>query len=104
MKNLDDVYLLPGMLTAAEVDCLFQLGQFNECRGVIVEIGSWKGKSTVALARGSAKASSEKIHAIDPHCVLPEEGYSRYLEDTKGEFLANISRAGGRHTGNARYN
>lgn len=94
MKNLDDVYGLPGMLTAAEVDCLFQLGQFNECRGVIVEIGSWKGKSTVALARGSAKASSEKIYAIDPHCVLPEEGYSRYLEDTTSEFLANISRAG----------
>jgi predicted O-methyltransferase YrrM len=91
VKELDDVYHLPGMLTAAEVDCLFRLGQFNQCQGVIVEIGSWKGKSTVALARGSAKGSNEKIYAIDPHSILPEE---RYFEDTKSEFLANVARAG----------
>lgn len=91
MKDLEDVYRLPGMLSTAEVDCLFQLAKCHPNRGVIVEIGSWKGKSTVALASGSAQAGSEKIYAIDPHGVLPEEGY---LEDTKGEFLANISRAG----------
>jgi MMP 1-O-methyltransferase len=91
VKELDDVYHLPGMLTAAEVECLFRLGQFNQCQGVIVEIGSWKGKSTVALARGSAKGSNEKIYAIDPHSILPEE---RYFEDTKSEFLANVARAG----------
>jgi len=79
------------MLTYAEVDCLFKLGQFNQRDGVIVEIGSWKGKSTVALARGASKSHSEKICAIDPHSVLPEEGY---LEDTKAEFLANIKQAG----------
>jgi predicted O-methyltransferase YrrM len=65
VKELDDVYHLPGMLTPAEVDCLFQLGQFNQRQGAIVEIGSWKGKSTVALARGSAKKTQEKIYAID---------------------------------------
>jgi len=91
VKELDDVYHLPGMLTPDEVDCLFQLGQFNQRQGVIVEIGSWKGKSTVALARGSAKKTREKIYAIDPHSILPEE---RYFEDTKSEFLANIARAG----------
>ena len=91
MKELEDVYPLPGMLTYAEVDCLFKLGQFDQRDGVIVEIGSWKGKSTVALARGAARSHGEKIYAIDPHCVLPEEGY---LEDTKAEFLANIRQAG----------
>jgi MMP 1-O-methyltransferase len=90
VKELEDVYHLPGMLTPAEVDCLFHLGQFNQRQGVIVEIGSWKGKSTVALARGSAKKNAEKIYAIDPHSVLPEEGY---FEDTKSEFLANVARA-----------
>jgi hypothetical protein len=38
------------MLTLSEVDCLYQLGQINHCEGVIVEIGSWKGQSTIALA------------------------------------------------------
>ncbi len=44
MKTLDDVHQLPGMLSVAEVECLFRLGQFNGATGVIVEIGSWKGK------------------------------------------------------------
>lgn len=91
MKELEDVYPLPGMLTRAEVDCLYRLGQFNDRPGVIVEIGSWKGKSTVALARGAAKAHGETIYAIDPHKILPEE---RYFEDTEAEFLANIKNAG----------
>lgn len=91
MNELEEIYALPGMLTYAEVDCLFKLGQFNQRNGVIVEIGSWKGKSTVALARGASKSHGEQIYAIDPHSVLPEEGY---LEDTKAEFLANIKQAG----------
>ncbi len=90
MKALDDVYTLPGMLTPAEVDCLFQLGQFDQCAGVIVEIGSWKGKSTVALARGAAKGHHQSIYAIDPHRILPEEGY---FEDTEAEFRNNLTKA-----------
>jgi len=91
VKELESVYELPGMLTQSEVDCLYQLGQFNEKNGVIVEIGSWKGKSTVALSLGATKAHSEKIYAIDPHRVMPEEGY---LEDTEAAFRNNIERAG----------
>jgi len=91
VKNLESVYQLPGMLTTHEVDCLYRLGQFSEQKGVIVEIGSWKGKSTVALALGAAKVNAEKIYAIDPHRIMPEEGY---LEDTEADFLANIKQAG----------
>jgi predicted O-methyltransferase YrrM len=89
--NLEDIQKLPGMLSNAEVEGLFHLGQFNECQGVIVEIGSWKGKSTVALALGAAKAHNEKVYAIDPHSVMPEEGY---LTDTKAEFLTNLQTTG----------
>jgi MMP 1-O-methyltransferase len=91
VKALEEVYTLPGMLTYDEVDCLYRLGQMNHCNGVIVEIGSWQGKSTVALGLGAAKAHCEKIYAIDPHAVQPEEGY---LEDTRSAFVANIKRAG----------
>ena len=90
-KALEEVYTVPGMLTVDEVDCLYRLGQTNDCEGVIVEIGSWQGKSTIALALGAAKTHREKIHAIDPHAVLAEEGY---LEDTRCAFMANIKQAG----------
>jgi predicted O-methyltransferase YrrM len=91
VKELEDVYSLPGMLTTTEVECLFRLGQFDEAHGVIVEIGSWKGKSTAALARGAAKTHRENVYAIDPHKILPEEGY---FEDTEAEFLDNLRRLG----------
>ena len=50
-----------------------------------------EGKSTIVLALGAAKIHQEKIHAIDPHKVLPEE---KYFEDTEAEFFANIKQAG----------
>jgi len=86
------------MLTAAEVECLFKLGQFNERAGVIVEIGSWKGKSTVALARGASRVHSEKIYAIDPHEVLPEEG----IYKTRKRSFSTISNASASRTASCR--
>lgn len=91
MKILEDVYGLPGMLTYDEVDFLYRLGQVDHCEGVIVEIGSWKGKSTIALARGAAAVHEEPIYAIDPHQPLLEEGYG---ENTEAEFIENIRKAG----------
>ena len=69
-------------------------GAIQLAKGGIVRIGSWKGKSTIALALGAAKVHAEKIHAIDPHRIMPEEGY---LEDTEADFLANIEQAGVAH-------
>jgi predicted O-methyltransferase YrrM len=91
VKELEALYTVPGMLTFDEVDCLYHLGQINQCNGVIVEIGSWQGKSTIALAMGAARTHREKIYAIDPHAIQPEEGY---LEDTRSAFTANLREAG----------
>jgi predicted O-methyltransferase YrrM len=91
VREVADLYQAPGMLTESEVEFLYRLGQVNHCGGVIVEIGSFKGKSTIALARGAAATHRTMIYAIDPHRVQPEEGY---LEDTEAEFLANIKNAG----------
>ena len=57
----------------------------------MIEVHSWKGKSTIALALGAVKVHQEKIYAIDPHKVLPEE---KYFEDTEAEFFTNIKQAG----------
>lgn len=91
MNEIEDVYNIPGMLTRDEVNFLYRAGQLGDRDGVIVEIGSFKGKSTIALARGAAKVRKGKIYAIDPHRIQLEEGYT---EDTEAEFLANIRNAG----------
>ena len=74
---------VPGWLTDEEGEALYELAKRCEGRGVIAEIGSWKGKSTICLGRGSLAGASVPIYAIDPHADY------RY-----GDFKANVDRAG----------
>ena len=84
---------VPGWLTDAEGELLFNLAKSCSGKGVIVEIGSWKGKSTIWMARGSQAGRGVKIYAIDPHEGTP--GHMRQGEpSTIDEFKKNISQAG----------
>lgn len=72
-----------GWLTDNEGRLLYNLASSCTGRGVIVEIGSWKGKSTIWLANGSKKGSNIKVFAIDPHegIVTEEKVFSSSYED-----------------------
>src|SRR3954462_11430800 len=74
---------IPGWLTDEEGEALYELARACRGDGVIVEIGSWKGKSTVCLALGSQEGSSVPVYAIDPH-----------TDHRFGDFKTNIERAG----------
>lgn len=80
-----------GWLGKREALYLYALAKADIGSGAIVEIGSWKGKSTIWLARGSAARGGGSVYAIDPHKPLPEENY---YEDTEAEFTSNIKNAG----------
>jgi hypothetical protein len=65
--HLRAVDRIEGMISLREADLLYRLAaRANGC-GCIVEIGSYRGRSTVALAEG---ASSSAIFAIEPHEVF----------------------------------
>ncbi len=52
----------------SELECLFLYNLAKECqKGVIVEIGSAEGKSTVCIAKGSKAGHNAKVYSIDPH-------------------------------------
>ena len=72
-----------GWLTVDEARMLYDAARACTGRGVIVEIGSWKGKSTIVLARGSRAGNGVPVYAVDPHADY------RF-----GEFQANVERAG----------
>ena len=74
---------VPGWLTDEEAEALYDLARACTGKGVIVEIGSWKGKSTICLASGSRAGNGVRVYAIDPHASY------RF-----GEFKANVERAG----------
>lgn len=84
VKDID-----PGAsILDAEGRLLYKLA--SKCKqGVIVEIGSWKGRSTIWLAKG-ARA---KVYAIDPHEGTRTHKYGG-CENTYDEFIKNMERAG----------
>ncbi|MEH1822523.1 MAG: class I SAM-dependent methyltransferase [Nostoc sp.] len=54
-------------------ECLLQyaLGRWGSQTGVIVEIGSFKGRSTICFAKGVKDGNRECVVAIDPHTGAP---------------------------------
>lgn len=55
-----------GFLSEKEVELLFRLALEVPAEGVIVEIGSYQGRSTIALGVG-AKIAGARVYAVDPH-------------------------------------
>jgi MMP 1-O-methyltransferase len=74
---------VPGWLTDEEGEALYELASRCTGRGAIVEIGSWKGKSTICLGLGTRSGNGVPIFAIDPHADY------RF-----GDFKSNVERAG----------
>ena len=85
---------MEGFLPDAEGEALHALARTVGGEGVIVEIGSWKGRSTICLARGSQLGAGVPVYAVDPHLGSAEHREWFGEVDTYDEFLANIRRAG----------
>ena len=91
----EQVDAVKGWLLQSEARHLYKLASELEPGSVIVEIGSYHGKSTLALCFG-AQVSGAAVYAIDPH--------EHYVEDMNKDiqfgpadnlkFLENMARAG----------
>ena len=82
-----------GWLTDKEGELLYNLARNCTGRGVIVEIGSWKGKSTVWLGQGSKGGKQVEIYAVDPHTGASEQRAMYGEVWTFEEFKKNIQNA-----------
>jgi predicted O-methyltransferase YrrM len=84
---------ITGYTSRPELSLLYHGALATPDPGVIVEIGSYLGRSTAVLATAVADSGRGRVVAVDPHtralgvADLPEH-------DTKAEFLANLERAG----------
>ena len=83
---------LPGpktWLREDEARELYTLAGGSEAKGVIVEIGSWHGRSTVTLAMGS----KTPVYAVDPH----RDTYvhrKQNVRETETELRRNLKQFG----------
>jgi len=86
---------IQGWVSDREGAYLFQ--KAKDCsKGIIIEIGSWKGKSTIWLGKGSKIGNKIRIYAIDPFdgrdskfITIPQPDYSVFEI-----FKDNIEKAG----------
>ncbi len=83
---------LPGV-NAKECRLLHKLATTAPSNGVIVEIGSYIGKSTIFLAAGAMAGHGQKVYAIDPHENTYEHQQPGVPSNTLAQFYANLKAA-----------
>lgn len=83
-----------GWLTDGQAVTLYRLAKAATARGAIVEIGSWKGRSTCWLAMGSREGAGTTVVAIDPHTGASEQKARAATVWTFDEFRANLKSVG----------
>jgi predicted O-methyltransferase YrrM len=96
-QTLEQAREIEGWLTDAQAERLFLAGRRVGQDGTIVEIGSYRGRSTITLA--SAAQDGVEVVAIDPHAGNDRgpqeiEGYDREAQEDNLAFHANLARAG----------
>ena len=94
---LDSVSNVEGWMSDDQARRLFDAAASTRVGDQIVEIGSFRGRSTVVLA--SAAPNGVRVVAIDPHAGNdrgPEEiaGFEAEASDDHEVFLANLAAAG----------
>jgi MMP 1-O-methyltransferase len=86
---------VPGFLGENEALFLGLLAACIPARGAIVEIGSFKGRSTVMLAMVASHYGLGPVVSIDPHTHNLTTGFdSSALPSTYDDFEASLGKAG----------
>lgn len=88
---LSYIMSIEGMISADEAALLYDRAQAATVG--IVEIGAFRGRSTIALALGSKAGNRVPVWSIDPHEPESTDGYPYSAEDGAA-FLRNIVTAG----------
>lgn len=93
-RALDASGEVAGWLTRAEAGLLYDAAAAAPAGQAVVEIGSFAGKSTVALALGARSGAGARVCAVDPHTGSAETAAVTGFLDTFGLFKANLERHG----------
>jgi hypothetical protein len=91
--ELRDVASIKGWLSREAAVLLYDLAR-EVTDGCIVEVGSYRGRSTVALARGAAAGHSPRIYAVEPHEPFVGVLGGEFGPEDRAAFFRNMVRTG----------
>jgi predicted O-methyltransferase YrrM len=80
---------VPGWLTREEGETLYELARFHAPVPTFVELGAWKGKSTIWLANASRDRGEGKVYCVDLWNWTPGRELT-HEDEVYNEFLANM--------------
>ena len=85
----------PGFLTEREARFLALAAACSPAQGVILEIGSFKGKSTVGLASIAQRYGLPPVVAVDPHSAPAVTDFGHGLQQSSwDDFRSSLRTAG----------
>ena len=92
MNKIKDFYwnIMEGHISEFEGALLHYIASQASAKGVIVEIGCWKGKSTTKLASGSIAGPKVKVYAIDHHLGSQNLKIKGKRKSSFPDFKSNI--------------
>lgn len=91
-RRFREYFTIKGFFSVAEGRFLYNYILKSPVQGVIVEIGSMRGLSTMYLA-DAAKQRGEKVYAVDPHPEKYDVDFN-YGKSICEEFKANVAKHG----------
>jgi hypothetical protein len=92
-EELRDVASIDGWLSRDAAVLLYDLAR-QVTEGCIVEVGSYRGRSTVVLALGAAAGHSPRVYAVEPHEPFIGVLGGEFGPQDKAAFLRNMLRTG----------
>lgn len=92
-QAIDLALTIEGQISAVEVKILIQLASAVPPSQVIVEIGNYRGRSTVALALGTQIGNGNRIYSIDPHLEFQGILGGEFGPQDMAALYTNLTRA-----------
>ncbi|MGO1118063.1 class I SAM-dependent methyltransferase [Rhodovibrionaceae bacterium A322] len=83
-----------GSMSPAETELLYSLAS-QVTKGCILEVGSWRGRSSTAMGLATLDAGMDiKVYAVDPHEPFTGVYGGEFGAKDRGHFYQNMLRTG----------
>ena len=69
-EALDVAMSIEGQMSVNEIRVLIELAKTLSANETIVEIGTYRGRSAIALALGAKLGNRNTVYAVDPHVAF----------------------------------
>jgi MMP 1-O-methyltransferase len=92
--EIEHIMSIEGFMTRRQVLTLMRLAAATPAEELIVEIGTYRGRSTVALALGARRGLCRRIYAVDPHIEFVTPTGTRFGPDDQAVLYRNLVRMG----------